>query len=174
MHRPALQRVCHLCCFSFSIAEKEQSQVINTFQTLVFCKSSGARELPAGSLVVLAELFQSCSRFWFSGSIPANTGKRASDHTIIPSTGEINTVSHRFTVWFAEIYFNCWLRFLFSSWDICNFFLLWAFKMAEVNLSVLPSVWMGTNAWGVLSSTHLNTHYFIWNCYCIRVLFDLK
>lgn len=66
--------------FSFYIAEKEQSQVINTFLTLVFCKSSGARKLPAGSLVVLAELFQSYSRFWFSGSSPANAGKSLSPH----------------------------------------------------------------------------------------------
>lgn len=41
MHRTALQRVSHFCCFSFYLAEKEQSQVINTFWTLVFYKSSG-------------------------------------------------------------------------------------------------------------------------------------
>lgn len=154
------------------MADKKLSQVLNTFQTLVFCKSSGARKLPAGSLVILAELFQSCSRFWFWGSSPANTGRRASAHTISPSTGEI--VSHRLTVWFAELYFNCWLKLLFCSWDLYKFFLLWGFKIAEVNLSVLPSVWMGTNAWDVLSSTCLNIWHFIWNCYCNRVLFGSK
>lgn len=64
------------------------------------------------------------------------------------------------------------MKLLFWCWDNYNLFLLWGFKMAEVNLSVLPSVWMGTNAWCLV--LHLNTWYFIWNCNCIRVLFGSK
>lgn len=179
MHRSASQVEFALPALFFCVAEGGQCQVINMYQTLALYKSSGARKPPARSSVALAEMLQ----FLVLGYQPCKRWK--GNLSTCQLSIEMNQQFHEQGKY---MWFPIDLRFgslrvnevvvlnFFCTWDIYNtsFFFADSLKVAEVNLSVLSSVWMGSNAWGILSSTRLSSWDFFWNWYCICIIYGWK